>query len=157
MCGWIYLETKKGKWQRRFCEVCPDAVYYARDPKVNWETPYAYDTSYRPWIRVEYCSVICSTTMSIRWWGQERKLRVCIALRLRRSRRRVHLRTNQTMCASFALKRWIKWRIGYWVSETWKAAIWLKHWISKMSKPMKDRTEPRYSIECKFEFGYHLQ
>jgi hypothetical protein len=35
MCGWLYVEVKKNKWQKRFCEIKTNAIYHAKDAKVR--------------------------------------------------------------------------------------------------------------------------
>lgn len=35
MHGWISIEYKKGKWQKRFCFVRDNTIYHAKDNKVN--------------------------------------------------------------------------------------------------------------------------
>lgn len=34
MFGWVYLQQKKGKWQRRFLQLRKDILYHAKDNKV---------------------------------------------------------------------------------------------------------------------------
>lgn len=38
MCGWLYLEVKRGKWQRRFFELKASGIYHSKDAKGTQES-----------------------------------------------------------------------------------------------------------------------